>query len=475
MRAELVNWILSCQNSLRSQYQDYPNITLLLDSFLGQFDSSANALINDKFPSLTMAKISFKRILRPDIDTIRAYKPNLKTIKSDFLFWPWMKSHARQLKTIIRALDCNSSQNIALISHNHLQLDILKGLDFGNQITFSKEEYDLSEALERFEYRFIRKSIIQSSKSLPNFKYDNIRLSFSDVIEHALQLHLHFFYVIELYKEMKAKIGFKGLFIGNDLTLQGRTAVLLANRDHIWTTSIMHGALKNPLWKHIIVNTFFVFGPKDVKSLSDVTQTDIVLSGSPQVDEVRKRKIGNQGASTILIAFSGAGHSISKEHHLEMIKEVFKAAINSDFKFLLRLHPKDKQYYYEALLKLPNVELVTVGSEDIYGSLTKAKLLITSASMTVLDAMLSNIPVVTLDLQEEVQYVDFISAGATTHVIQCDELLNVLNALLSADGVAMESSQRRQRNFLKEAFELKEEGSAQYIANFIDQKLKNAD
>lgn len=474
MRHDLVSWILSCQSELKSHFFDSHEAVFLLDAFLGQLDGVASGLMNENGSRNSRLKSFARKFGIGCSSSISARTPAHSTSQLDLLFWPWMKTHVRQMKAILEPLNSLGEIRAGVFSHNSAQNDMLEGLKDEWCIRFGSEEYDLKRSMNRFGYRDIKRMLLIQSKSLPSFNYSRGTLSFKDVLEAALMLEEQFFYTIELYEDLKSKTGFRGVFVGNDLTLHGRTVALLAKRDEVQSFSIMHGALKSPLWKQITVNTFFVFGKKDMKVLADVNQSEIILAGSPLVDEKRAHRSDIQEKNSVLVAFSGSGHSISLDHHLNIIRALTEAASGLDFDFRLRLHPKDSASYYEEFLRLPNVYLVDPNQEDIFDSLNRAKVLITAASMTALDAMLYEVPVLTIDLNEEVTYVDFIKQGATTHVDDKDQLNASIAMLYEAKNELGEKILEKQKSFFKASFETKKEGSAAFIGNYIAERLKNA-
>lgn len=469
----MVTWIVDCQDKLKAHFAYSEDSVLLLDAFLGQLDGVAsNQLGVSKSGSF---KTWIKGRLFGHEISVDSRMPDVSGRgKVDILFWPWMNTHVRQMRPLLQSISGHSELKAAAFSHNTLQADILKGLDRRICVGFTNEKFDLNLSMERFGYIEKRNAILARSRSLPLFKTSGKALRFDLVLEKALRQEMQFFYTLELYREFKSALDLKAIFIGNDLTLQGRTVALLAKRDGLHTFSIMHGALKNPLWKKIAVDTFFVFGSKDMAALSDVHQSEVVLSGSPLVDDKRIKRTHSLDRNSVLIAFSGPGHSISLDHHLSIIQNLTQAARQLSYEFRLRLHPKDSQSYYRELLRLTNVKLVDPNDEDIFESLSNARVLITSASMTALDAMLYEVPVLTIDLQNEVSYVDFISQGATTHVTRSEQLQNHIKQLYELNDEPLNQVVQRQNIFFKRSFEHKEEGSTMFIVNHINENLKHA-
>ena len=107
-----------------------------------------------------------------------------------------------------------------------------------------------------------------------------------------------------------------------------------------------------------------------------------------------------------MIAFSGYGHSTNIENYKKQINLVEELSIKyKSEKFVIKLHPKEKIKYYKSLTNSNNIFLVTQNDifnrYSIYPLLENSEKLITGISTTSIEAMIKNIPVITLDPEFE--------------------------------------------------------------------------
>jgi hypothetical protein len=141
----------------------------------------------------------------------------------------------------------------------------------------------------------------------------------------------------------------------------------------------------------------------------------------------------------VLLAASGVGINTSLEHHMLLLDAV--ARLSKQFpqvRFISKLHRmRDKlEYYVQVGQRVPGsrlepIEFNTLGiSNDIYDWLQGCSLVITGASSVANEALLMDVPVVSVDLMGEFLNVNFIQEGATYHATSESELQNIVRTLL---------------------------------------------
>jgi hypothetical protein len=103
----------------------------------------------------------------------------------------------------------------------------------------------------------------------------------------------------------------------------------------------------------------------------------------------------------------------------------------------VKLHRKDRLEYYEKVIQKcgqSKIHFVTDRMSgfpsSIFDWLQGCGVLLTGASTTAIEALLVDVPVVTMDFAGELNGVDFIEMGATTHVRSYTELEEKVGALL---------------------------------------------
>lgn len=271
--------------------------------------------------------------------------------------------------------------------------------------------------------------------------------------------------------------------IGSDLLPGGRALSFLAKKHGIETVSLMHGAVVDPLHAYHIVDKLLVYGEHYRQKFIELgyAPQNIEVTGCPSLDSWPKQtgKIDARleiadTSPYVLTAVSGPGNSISLPHHLETIENVMRASVHHpDISFIAKLHRKDKQaYYQEIAAKVPDSRLAVFDSHskgvpsNITDWLQGCKIVLTGASTVALEAMVLEVPVITMDFAGELELVDFIEYGATIHVRSYNELLQAIDRILRNDS-GLADTQKRARQFVQEAFGQLDGKAAIRCANVI--------
>lgn len=240
--------------------------------------------------------------------------------------------------------------------------------------------------------------------------------------------------------------------VGNDLTPEGRTACLLLRRVGVPTACFMHGVITgNPQHGRHVADRVLVYGEAARSELLELGSNPegIATIGAPHLDQRPNQTgavhpqiasaLGPETAQpTVLIATSGPGHSVSETHHRRFVNAVARLSTTMpEVRFLVKLHRKDRvSYYQEAEQAVAGSRLLVVEHGDsafpkaFEDWLQGCRLLITGASAAAVDAMLMDVPVVTVDLMDELGAADFIRAGVTVHVRSESELAEAVRTLL---------------------------------------------
>lgn len=219
------------------------------------------------------------------------------------------------------------------------------------------------------------------------------------------------------------------LLIGNDNTSEGRLIAKMAIQKNILTGCIQHGSLNriNPLHGRSIVNHFFAFGVKPQQELIFLgkSSNEIFVKGWPLQAQFKKNINDIEtthffSSPTIVLTFSGPGHSTTEEHHIQCIEIIKQLQQELNFSICIKLHPKDSVNYYQGFLSdktmiLTTHDLIQKGV-TLHQLLKEAHFVITGASTTALDALLTATEVVTVDLLKAYQEVDFVKDGLVTYI-----------------------------------------------------------
>lgn len=246
----------------------------------------------------------------------------------------------------------------------------------------------------------------------------------------------------------------KYIFIGNDLTPEGRLMCLMAQQERRLTGMIQHGLIaKGPINGLHIVEQFFVYGQgfKDILTQDKESKADqIIVSGAPYLDKILtskvkdqpihhaiKEKFDIQTSSFFLIAFSGFGDKTSFSHYKKLVSCIIQLIKERpDISFIIKLHRKDKSHYYlqeAGRQKLQKINLAPYLSqglpESIFDWFQGCKAVITGTSTVAIEAMLLDIPVISVDLDQEYSGINFIDNKAAYKAAELKELLCLIDAI----------------------------------------------
>ncbi len=264
----------------------------------------------------------------------------------------------------------------------------------------------------------------------------------------------------------------KLIVVGDDLTHEGRAMARVAARHGVPTACFMHGNIAGSIVQSLhAVDRFLVQGDANVDALRALgadTSRSIVV-GAPHLDHlpqqsgrvcpsVTTRLRPRADVPYVLWATTGPGITLSLAHHREMIRAVQSLArATPSIGYVVKVHHQDRKAYHleEAGGVLPpNLLLVEPGAwgpPSIFEWLQGCRLLLVSASTVAVEAMLVDVPVLTIDFQNELEGVDFVAEGATTHVNEESRLPATVTELLS-DGPARTENLAAGARFVTRAF-----------------------
>jgi len=242
------------------------------------------------------------------------------------------------------------------------------------------------------------------------------------------------------------------LVVGNDLTFEGRTASLVAHLKGLQTVCMMHGSVSgSPLQRHHLAGSVLVYGQNSKRQLLSYSmkQSQITICGPPHLDNRPTQTykvhpkiqtlLNLNGKPLVLVATSGPGHSVSLLHHKMIIENIMRLSQRlPDIHFVAKLHRKDRVEYYKRIQKLlvPGSKLDVVPNgingvpSSIFDWLQGCSAVLTGASTVATEAMLMEVPVVTMDFRKELDGVDFIDGATTLHVTNFRDLEEAVRMIL---------------------------------------------
>jgi hypothetical protein len=244
----------------------------------------------------------------------------------------------------------------------------------------------------------------------------------------------------------------KLLIVGNDITLEGRAACLVARQRNVPTAVLQHGhGVGNPLHRLHRADRVVVYGDAQRRDLVrlGIDENRVLTCGAPYLDRrplqtgkvhpdlARLLELGPD-QPWILVATSGPGHRVSHDQHTVVIEQLM--GLSNRFPqvtFAVKLHRKDHANYYREVaerLGAHRLRIIPDGApeypRDIFDWLQGCSAVLTGASTVAIEAMLMNVPVITMDFCDEIHGIDFIEAGATLHVTSGSQLDEQLRAAL---------------------------------------------
>jgi hypothetical protein len=272
----------------------------------------------------------------------------------------------------------------------------------------------------------------------------------------------------------------KVLVVGNDLTLEGRVACRVARARGVPTAVFMHGVIAGePLHALHCADRVLVYGPIHREQLlrQGVPAERIVVCGNLVLDDcprqsghvhplVQKSLGIGPDERFVLVATSGPGHSVSRRHHELVIEAIGRlSAAMPTVPIVVKLHRKDRPRFYRQFMQRPGgarLFLVPYGTAGFpptfFDWLQGCGAMLTGASMAAQEAMLLDVPVITMDLCGEIRDIDFIDGGATVHVRNADDLERAVRETLAGEGASREK-QAKAQSHLQRAFHAVDGGS----------------
>lgn len=386
-------------------------------------------------PSTLRARIKHKIFLIKSLVKSKIWKTKLPVRKSDVVLVATTIAHLHQMEPVARELKKNNISCFWIVTRKKV----------ASELSQRKEEFFLANG-QCLINPLEKSNLLNCIKDL--FQNINIDSEHCKIWQRHVRIYLNeTLGLIRIFETSILNLNPKILLVGNDLTLEGRIASAVFRKSNLFTACIQHGEVSGLLDAFHTVDTFFVYGVKAAASLAKINnKTNFIVAGAPYLDNLNvERGIDNSIKRTlsivrpyILVAFSGSGNNTSEAHHRLQIESVYRLAIHyPNYNIIIKLHPKDRERYYQSpldLTVLPNVRVVKFDHPDfprsIFDWLKGCMVLITGASTVSIEAMSLNIPVVTLDLKNEYSNVEFIAENTTFNVTNVHDLLFIMDELL---------------------------------------------
>ena len=152
---------------------------------------------------------------------------------------------------------------------------------------------------------------------------------------------------------------------------------------------------------------------------------------------------------------SGAGESISIEHHKQIIDNLKLISLEfQNIQFVVKLHRKDKLGYYREGSKKHKLIIVDSSQnlpQTIFKWLNGCSAVLTGGSTAGVEALLMGIPVISMDFNNELTNLEFIKNKISIHCESYEDLKNALNAVISKDK-KIDKIMHKSKSFIKDSY-----------------------
>ena len=350
-----------------------------------------------------------------------------------------------------------------------------KGIKFN---TFA--DYDLSEINKVLDKK--KKELDQIWEILyqdRRFMYDNINLW--EILEDELHYTVfkHFYEVVRLIEGIKIVIKKEEINIivmGSDVHRFGKTIAFVGNKLEIKSLVLQHGVAGRLGFVPVTSTKIAVWGESTKKFLlqNNVNEEKIVITGASKFDIIKNKEYDKEEVYKQFNLDKDKKIILFGTQTVPEKEEMFKAVINSlqDEQLIIKLHPKDDVDFYNSRLNNIKNKVVVVKDYDIYNFLNIADLTISRASSTVvIESMLFNVPVITLNLANikgSNEMIDYNDYGCVIDVKEEKELKNAINDVFNNKKIK-EKLEKNMEKFIKD-YAYKIDGkSTERVINLIDE------
>ena len=375
---------------------------------------------------------------------------SLAPAKCQVVFWPFQLTHVKAQVPVANALKELAINFRFLVS----KLGTFSQLhDRGYNSIFGPAIWAKSVCDARLNGHRLKNILLSDPKiNLPQFPFECSQDMIIEAIRSPINALIGMVLVmIATMNEVVEHIAPEVIVVGNDLTAVGRIGCTLARCKGIKTACLMHGSISgNPFLGEHLSDKLIVYGENNRRELlkAGIEHSRIEICGSPSIDNIpvqtgkinsviKEKLTLDDKKPYVLVATSGPGHSTSYTHHNKIIQNLaLLSAKHKEINIICKLHPKDKIKYYDEILKRTEyyfkiVQYAEKGFPvDIFEWLQGCSAVLTGASTVAIEAMLMDVPVVTMDFDNEISNVDFIEAGATIHVRSIEGLEDAINKVI---------------------------------------------
>ena len=452
--------------------------TLFIQSitYLNRQNGNCHIPANDKKSRLSVHTLKWRlKYLRDK--AISLSKP--QRLNQTVLFLPVEPTHITQMKPVFESLE-GMDVDFIIVTNRARIYNLVK--DRYN-CTFLPKKVNFLPRSQEVKLIEISRQVLSeySQKNLTSLPIQFIQNLVEKEVITLVNLN-------EQFEEIVKQTAPSKVFVGNDTTVEGRLMTFLARKNvNLKSYCLMHGSVSGePLDSYHQVDCFFTYGQRAYDDLvrNGISPSKLKVSGAPYMDDflnsvgtgihpiLIERLRLEHSKPYILITNSGPGHSTSEAHYQKTLDQIFQ--LNKEFKdlqWVIKLHRKDSLKNFNRALGLyPKhtfhiIEHNTEGyPSSIFEWLQGASCLLTGCSTVAIEAMILEVPVITMDYMNEFRNVDFIDEGATIHVTSYEELQTAVIGILT-DNIRYDQTLDKSKEFISQYFYKGNMSASSFIAH----------
>jgi len=365
---------------------------------------------------------------------------------------------------------------------------------------YIKENYPVSMFFE-FKIKKIIKRVIKKNQKqfmavwnelINNEDFKGKFVSNNTSFWRIIKRQLEYFWVkrfkwsirnIEILREIMKKSNVNGILVWDDSLEFNRTLVVVGKYLGIPSIMVHHGiwAVDLKIAEKIYVDKVALWGERSRKGLiaRGINPSLLTITGNPGFDRIVSIR-GKQGIhkdNTIVFATQMiedyTSMSVNKD---EEIIDVLYSAIKRipDTRLVIKVHPGEKIRKYQRLIKdkkYQNVEVIK--KTDLFGLLSKCRILVTYVSTVALEAIILNKPVIIVNLTGQPYEYPYIESGAAIGVCKEEDVYPAIVDVLNNPDVQNKLAEKREKFILDNAYKLDARATPRVI-NLIEEILSKS-
>ncbi|MDD5687497.1 MAG: CDP-glycerol glycerophosphotransferase family protein [Elusimicrobia bacterium] len=463
---------------------------------------SAFSQANQEFNIINSCKHLFHKKIKPYLKCIRDFvrdindKKNMVEYenmdkKKNALFLVFEPRHYKEIYSPLKEILVKRDIGIRTICSKYraaqekfakedtLFIEDFYNMDMANQV--KKNNKEISVKLKKVKTILVSK-IKNTYPGIWNYfrdELDSIFIwEFSSLIKQITIAH-------EVIDKIKPDI----IAGGDDCDPRARIYFLIGRNRKTPTLLIQQGyASDNAFeWLFLSVDKAAIFGNYTKQCLEKigVKKEKLVISGQPRFDSLVKitnereivcNKYNIQSKNKIILFTSQPNHPgafSSETVRRNAIETVYSLIDNiTDAVLIVKPHPDEKMQYHRSLkLKNNTGKIILVDRRDNLYELIKAcDLLITFFSTTAIEAMISNKPVLIVNLFN--RWTPYVESGAALQACSGNEAVSVINDIFSNNGIRQELENKRKKFVVEHAYNLDGNASGR-VVDLMFEMMKN--